>query len=132
MINSVCLVGNLGVDPELRYTPSGCAVARWSIAVNEVFKDSSGTKDQRTYWFRCVAFGRLAEVAQEYLTKGARIAVRGQLIQRTWEDQDGNKRSTVEVRVREMQMLGKNGGAKPAVSESEEEPPAVAEDDIPF
>lgn len=110
MMNSVSLIGNLGRDAELRYTPEGTPVANFSIAVNEFYTDKAGEKQKRTHWFRIVAFSRLAEICSEYLACGSKVAIRGQLISRSWEDSEGNKHSTVEIRARELELLGKNNG----------------------
>ena len=136
-INKVILVGNLGNDPELRYTPSGSAVANFSIATSEEWKDkNTGEKQSRTEWHRIVAFGRLGEICGEYLHKGKQVYVEGRLQTRSWEDRDGNKRYTTEVLAREMQMLGRAGKEGRAESVDErypvEEPISVPEDDIPF
>ena len=132
MINTVALVGNLGQDPEIRYLPTGTAVVNLSIAVNE-FYTSNGEKQQRTHWFRVVAFQRLAEIIAEYCVKGSKIGIRGQLTSRQWEDNDGNNRITVEVRARELELLGngKNGAAEGQKKADVETPPSD-NDDIPF
>ena len=127
MINSVTLVGNLGQDPEVRYTSNGTAVVNLSLAVNE-FYTQNDEKQQRTHWFRVVAFQRLAEIIGEYCAKGSKIGVRGQLCSRQWEDNDGNARTTIEVRARELELLG-NGNGSPSPKKTED----VSDDDeIPF
>ena len=130
MINTVTIVGNLGQDPEIRYTASGIPVAGFTVAVNEVYKGKDGQKVKKVHWFRVSAFQRLAEVVGEYCTKGSKVGVRGQLQQRTWQDNEGTNHSLVEIRARELELLsGKNGN--PAATE--EDVPAAAEDDeIPF
>lgn len=105
-INKVILVGNLGADPELRYTGSGTAVANFTIATNESYKDKDGNLVEKTEWHKLVAWDRLAEIVAEYLKKGRQVYVEGSLQTRKWEDQDGNDRYTTEIKVREMQMLG--------------------------
>jgi len=111
-VNKVILVGNLGRDPEVRYSPSGQAVANVTIATSESWKDkTSGEKQERTEWHRIVFFGRLAEIAGEYLKKGAQIYVEGRLQTRKWQDKDGHDRYTTEIVASEMQMLGSRGGA---------------------
>ena len=97
MINKVILIGNLGADPEMRFTQSGTAVANFRIATSERFKDQSGEWQERTEWHRVVFFGRIAEVCGEYLTKGRQIYVEGRLQTRSWEDKDGVTRYTTEV-----------------------------------
>ena len=131
MINTVTIVGNLGQDPEIRYTASGVPVASFTVAVNEVYKGKDGQKVKKVHWFRVSAFQRLAEVIGEYCAKGSKVGVRGQLQQRTWQDSEGLNHNLVEIRARELELLsGKNGN--PATAE-EDVPAATAEDDeIPF
>ncbi len=110
-INKVILVGNLGRDPEVRYTPSGTAVANVTIATGESWKDrNTGEQQERTEWHRVVFFSRLAEIVEQYLKKGAKVYVEGRLQTRSWE-QDGVKRYTTEIIANEMQMLDSRGGA---------------------
>jgi len=109
-INKVILIGRLGKDPETRFSPDGSAVANLTLATSESWKDKgSGEKQERTEWHRVVFFGRLAEIAGEYLKKGAQIYVEGRLQTRKWQDRDGNDRYTTEVVAREMKMLGSKG-----------------------
>jgi single-strand DNA-binding protein len=111
-VNKVILVGNLGRDPEVRYSPGGQAVANVTLATTESWKDkTSGEKQEKTEWHRVVFFGRLAEIAGEYLKKGAQIYVEGRLQTRKWQDKEGHERSTTEIVASEMQMLGSRGGA---------------------
>ena len=111
-INKVILVGNLGKDPEVRYSPSGQAVANATLATSESWKDkNTGEKQERTEWHRIVFFGRLAEIAGEYLQKGAQIYVEGRLQTRKWQDKEGQDRYTTEIVANEMQMLGSRSGA---------------------
>jgi single-strand DNA-binding protein len=110
-INKVILVGNLGVDPETRYMPSGAAVTNIRIATSESWKDKqTGEQQERTEWHRVVFFGRLAEIAAEYLRKGSQVYVEGSLRTRKWQGQDGQDRYTTEIVADEMQMLGGRGG----------------------
>jgi single-strand DNA-binding protein len=110
-INKVILVGNLGVDPETRYMPSGGAVTNIRIATSESWKDKqTGEPQERTEWHRVVFFGRLAEIAAEYLRKGSQVYVEGSLRTRKWQGQDGQDRYTTEIVADEMQMLGGRGG----------------------
>ena len=110
-VNKVILVGNLGRDPEVRYTPGGAAVTNVSIATSESWKDKeSGESKERTEWHKVVFFGRLAEIAGEYLKKGRQIYVEGTLRTNKWQDKDGNDRYTTEVIASNMQMLGSRGG----------------------
>ena len=110
-INKVILVGNLGADPETRYMPSGGAVTNLSIATSESWKDKqTGEQKERTEWHKVAMFGRLAEIAAEYLRKGSQCYIEGKLRTRKWQDRDGNDRYTTEVIADEMQMLGGRGG----------------------
>ena len=151
-VNKVILVGNLGRDPEVRYSPNGSAVANITLATSESWKDkTSGEKQEKTEWHRVVFFGRLAEIAGEYLKKGAQIYVEGRLQTRKWQDKEGHERYTTEIVAGEMQMLGSRGGAgAPSDSFNQDQAPvaentsakkaapsnaAVAgdfDDDIPF
>lgn len=111
-INKVILVGNLGRDPEIRYVPNGGAVANLNIATSESWRDKgTGEKQERTEWHRVVFFGKLAEVAGEYLKKGAQIYVEGRLQTRKWQDKSGQDRYTTEIVGNDLQMLGGRGGA---------------------
>ncbi len=110
-INKVILVGNLGSDPETRYMPSGGAVTNLSIATSDSWKDKqTGEQKERTEWHKVAMFGRLAEIAAEYLRKGSQVYVEGRLQTRKWQDRDGNDRYTTEIVANEMQMLGGRGG----------------------
>lgn len=112
MINKVTLIGNLGSDPELKYMPSGSAVANVSIATSETWKDKeTGEKKERTEWHRLVFFSRLAEIVGEYCRKGSTIYVEGKLQTRKWQDKDGNDRYTTEIVAKEMKMLGSGSGS---------------------
>ena len=145
-INKVILIGNLGNDPDTRYTSSGAAVANVSIATSESWKDrESGEQQERTEWHRVVFFGRLAEIVSEYLRKGSQIYVEGRLQTRKWQDKDGNDRYTTEIVANEMQMLGSRGssadmGQSAPPPRSESAAPSnkgqadsdFVDDDIPF
>lgn len=139
-VNRVILLGNLGQDPELKYTPSGVAVTTVSLATNEMWKDSDGNRQERTEWHRVVMWRRLAEIAGEYLKKGSKIYVEGRLQTRSWEDKDGQKRYMTEVVADNMTMLDSKGGDSGSSSSAPpkmESPPAsdadvVEEDDLPF
>ena len=104
-INKVMLIGNLGSDPELRFTPSGVQVANFSLATSESWTDKSGERQERAEWHRIVLWRRLAEVAGQYLKKGSKIYIEGKLQTRSWEDQNGQKRYTTEVVANSMEML---------------------------
>ena len=111
-INKVILVGNLGNDPDIRYTAGGAAVANISVATAESWKDkSSGEKVEKTEWHRVVFFGRLAEIVGEYLRKGSQVYIEGRLQTRKWQDKEGADRYTTEIVANEMQMLGGKGSS---------------------
>jgi single-strand DNA-binding protein len=136
-VNKVILIGNLGRDPEVRYTTGGTPVANFSMATTERWSDqSSGERKERTEWHKVVVWGKQAEIAGEYLHKGKQVYVEGSLQTREWTDRDGNKRYTTEVRAQRFQMLGQPGErqqtrAEPshAVADSEG---GFSDDDIPF
>ncbi len=139
-INKVILVGNLGADPDSRYMPSGSAVTNIRVATTSSWKDKqSGEPQEHTEWHNVALFGRLGEVAAEYLRKGSQVYIEGRLRTRKWQDKQGNDRYSTEVIASEMQMLGGRGGSG---APSASAPPAVAEegaparddfdDDIPF
>jgi single-strand DNA-binding protein len=110
-VNKVIIVGNLGADPETRAMPSGTTVANLRIATTENWKDrQSGEQQERTEWHRVALFGRLAEVAAEYLRKGSQVYIEGSLRTRKWQDKQGNERYTTEIVGNDMQMLGSRGG----------------------
>jgi len=143
-VNKVIIVGNVGRDPELRSTQGGQAVATFSVATSERFKDKEGQPQERTEWHRVVAWGRLAEICGEYLRKGKQVYVEGRLQTRDWEDKDGHKRYTTEVVANVMQMLGRRGedggsysddtSARGAASgdPAPQAPASGADDEIPF
>ena len=110
-VNKVILIGNLGADPEIRYTQNSTAIANLSIATSESWKDKqTGEPREQTEWHRCVAYRRLAEIAGEYLKKGSKVYVEGRLQTRKWQGQDGQDRYTTEIVINEMQMLDSRGG----------------------
>ncbi|MEE9542630.1 MAG: single-stranded DNA-binding protein, partial [Thermodesulfobacteriota bacterium] len=115
-VNKVILVGNLGADPEVRYSASGTAVANFRIATTESYKNKEGQKEDKTEWHRIVTFGKLAEICGEYLAKGKQVYVEGRIQTNQWEDKEGNKRYTTEIICNQMQMLGRVGdkGSVPA------------------
>jgi single-strand DNA-binding protein len=144
-LNKVMLIGNLGKDPEVRYTTSGTAVASFSLATSEKFKNRNGEWEERTEWHNVTLWGRTAEVAGEYLAKGKTVFIEGRLQTRKWQDREGKDRYTTEVVGDRMQMLGGRGDApgRQGGGRSSEEPgagpvPAYDEpsfnpdDDIPF
>ena len=125
-VNKVILIGNIGQDPEVRYTPSGGAICNLSIATTESWKDrESGERQEKTEWHRLVFFSRLAEIVGEYLRKGSQIYIEGRLQTRKWQDQSGNDRYTTEIVVADMQMLGsRQGGATAQYDNRSGETPA--------
>jgi single-strand DNA-binding protein len=137
-VNRVILVGHLGRDPELRYTPSGTAVANFTLATNDAWTDKAGEKQERTEWHRIVVWGKQAEIAGEYLTKGKQVFIEGSLQTREWNDKEGNKRQTTEIKAQRVIMLGRGEGRAEAggvgrVAEMDSGgEPQMNEDDIPF
>ena len=143
-VNKVILVGNLGRDAELRYTPGGAAVATLNLATTEVWNDKGGQRQEKTEWHRVVLWGKQAESLQEYLTKGKQIYVEGRLQTRQWDDKDGNKRYTTEIKADRITLLGGGGGGGRGASMERggaamshgggDEPPMepITDDDIPF
>ncbi len=136
-LNKVMLIGNLGKDPEVRYTTSGQGVASFSIATTEKFKNKSGDMEERTEWHNIVLWGRQAEIAKEYLSKGKTVFIEGRLQTRKWQDKDGRDRYTTEIVGERMQMLSPKGGGggrqggEP--SASYDDPVSYnQDDDIPF
>ena len=147
-VNKVILVGNLGRDAELRYTPGGAAVATLNLATTEVWNDRNNQRQEKTEWHRVVLWGKQAESLQEYLTKGKQIYVEGRLQTRQWDDKDGNKRYTTEIKADRITLLGggggrgagaggggaeygaRGGGAGGGMDEPPVEP--ITDDDIPF
>lgn len=149
-VNKCILIGHLGQDPEIRYMPSGGAVAQFTLATSESWRDKqTGEMKEKTEWHRVCIFGKLAEIAGEYLRKGSQVYIEGSLQTRKWQDQNGQDRYTTEVVVNvggSMQMLGGNGGnqagsqqpaRQPQQSQQRQpaqqnEPPMDFDDDIPF
>jgi single-strand DNA-binding protein len=148
-INKVILIGNLGKDPEVRYTANGAAVANITLATSDTWRDKqTGENQERTEWHRVVMFNRLGEIAGEYLKKGSKVYIEGRLQTRKWQDQNGQDRYTTEIVANEMQMLDSRGGAGggdysssgggASQSSSRQPEPAMAgdtpdfDDDIPF
>ena len=109
-VNKVILVGNLGRDPETRYMPDGGAITNVSIATTDSWKDKNGDKQEKTEWHRVAFFGKLAEIAGEYLKKGSQVYVEGRLQTRKWQDKDGAEKYTTEIVADRMQMLGRREG----------------------
>lgn len=138
--NKIIIVGYLGRDPELRYTPQGTPVCNFSVATTEKRKDKSGEPQEITTWFRVSYFGRLAEVASQYLAKGRQVYVEGRLTTSEWQDREGNTRTSLEVNGTELQFVGSRGDEpgpagrpEPTVKEQPQpEQAAVTDEDIPF
>ncbi len=147
MLNKVMLIGNLGKDPEIRYTQSGDAVTTLTVATSETWKDKDGQKQESTEWHRVIAWRKLAEICGEYLKKGSKVYIEGKLQTRKWQDQNGNDKFTTEIIASNMQMLSPKGGAGDNSSyggsgggsqeQSYQEPPSGmmgggSRDDVPF
>ena len=142
-VNKVILVGNLGRDAELRYTPGGAAVSTLNLATTEVWNDRSNQRQEKTEWHRVILWGKQAESLQEYLTKGKQIYIEGRLQTRQWDDKDGNKRYTTEIKADRVTLLGggsgggrggsmDRGGSQMAGGGDEPPMEPITEDDIPF
>jgi single-strand DNA-binding protein len=110
MLNKVMLIGNLGADPETRFTQDGTCVCNLRVATTEKFKNRNGEPQERTEWHRVVMWGRLGEIANQYLSKGSRVYIEGKIETRKWQDRDGNDKYTTEIRANEMKMLGGGSG----------------------
>src|SRR5437763_10633808 len=139
--NKIILVGNLGRDPELRYTPQGTPVCSFTMATNERRKDRAGETQDVTTWFKVTLWGRQAETASQFLTKGRPVYIEGRLRVEEWTDRDGRQRYTLEVHATDMQFLGGGGRAEDAgpatakaatAGEPMQEPGELTDDDIPF
>ncbi len=132
-VNKVILVGRLGADPQLKYTPSGKANASFNVATNAVWKDQDGNQQEKTDWHRVTAWGKLAEVMGEWLKKGSYVYLEGRLQTRSYEDTNGVKKWITEVVATDMEMLGKKGETKEEEAPPPEEvPDAGEEEDLPF
>jgi single-strand DNA-binding protein len=146
-VNKVILVGRLGRDPETRFTPNGQAVCNFSLATDESYKDRAGERQKRTEWHRIVLWGKLAELAQQYLKKGSLIYLEGRIQSRQWDDREGQKRTSFEIVANTMKFLGARGeaaaaagaGASPdadahvsAPAEEVSPSPEISDEDIPF
>ncbi|MEX2088957.1 MAG: single-stranded DNA-binding protein [Bacteroidota bacterium] len=138
-INKAILIGNLGKDPELRYTSAGVAVATFSVATNESWKDQDGNVQERTQWHNIVAWRKLAEICSEYLKKGSKLYLEGRIQYRNYDDKNGVKRYVTEIVLDQMVMLDSRGAGASSTSSSEADAPPSAEepaggkaDDLPF
>lgn len=138
MVNKAILIGRLGGDPEVRYTPDGLMITNFNLATDEARKDKNGERVQKTEWHRIVTFGKLAEISGKYLSKGKLIFIEGRIQTRSWEDKDGNKRYTTEIIASNMRMLDAKGSSKgDDLSGIDSIPPfpdagSIQEDDVPF
>jgi len=132
MVNKAIIIGNLGGDPEIRYTQSGDAVANFTVATTEKWKDQQGQQQEQTEWHKIVAFKRLGEICGEYLGKGSKVYVEGRIQTRQWDDKDGNKRYTTEIVAREIKMLDSKRGQQS--NQHEPQPPQQPRPDeqVPF
>jgi single-strand DNA-binding protein len=134
-VNKAILIGNLGADPELRYTPGGQAVASFSMATTERFKNKDGEQQERTEWHNIVCWSRTAEIANEYLKKGSPVYIEGRIQYRSYDDKDGIKRYRTDIVAQRLQLLGSRGQAdRPASGPPETPEPQVPadDDDLPF
>ncbi len=143
-LNKVMIIGHLGRDPEMRFTPSGRPVTTFSVATSRNWNTSSGEKRSETEWFNIVSWGSLAEICNQYLAKGQQVYIEGRLQTRKWEDDDGNRRNTVEIVAREMVILGerkkkyseslkeKEADAKPATDQENDQDSGFDEDEDEF
>ncbi|HUX06664.1 MAG TPA: single-stranded DNA-binding protein [Acidobacteriota bacterium] len=133
-VNKVILIGNLGRDPEVRYTTGGTPVANFSIATSEQWKNADGEQQEHTEWHNLVAFRRLAEICSEYLRKGSRIYVEGKIRSRSWDGKDGQKHYRTEVIIDDMMMLDSRGepGKAAGGDTGGFQPDEISDDDIPF
>ncbi len=139
-VNKVMIIGRLGADPEVRYAPSGNAVANFNVATNRSYKDRDGNQQEQTDWHRVVAWTRLAEFAKQYLHKGMRVYVEGRLQYREWQDQNGAKRNSTDIVVNDIQMLESLGGKTetgdqekmPTNLEVPDEVEPAEDDSVPF
>jgi single-strand DNA-binding protein len=127
-LNKVMIIGNLGREPEMRYTPSGRPVTTFSVATSRTWNTSEGEKHVETEWFNVVAWSNLAEICKQYLTKGQQVYIEGRLQTRHWEDQEGNKHTSVEIVANEMIILGERREAGEGGTESE----SIEEEEYPF
>lgn len=134
-LNKVMIIGHLGKDPEMRYTPSGRPVTTYTVAVSRSWNSADGERHTETEWFNIVAWGNLAEICKQYLTKGQQVYIEGRLQTRRWDDKEGQKHTSVEIVANEMMMLGDRRDANHTAEEqtpAAEAEPAATEDEFPF
>ena len=127
-LNKVMLIGRLGHEPEMRYTPSGRPLTKFQLAVNRSWKSADGEKKTETEWFNVVTWGKLAEICNQYLSKGQQVYIEGRLHSRQWQDEEGSNHSSVEVIAQEMLMLNSKSGEQ----DSEPDEGVLSEDEYPF
>ena len=133
MINKVILIGNLGADPEVRYTQSGSPVCSFRIACSEKYKDASGNMQENTEWVPIVAWGKLAEICSQYLHKGSRVYIEGKLQTRKWQDKEGGTRYTTEIVAREMKMLDSKKDGQQQNQQWQPQPQRMVDEErVPF
>ena len=141
MVNKAIIVGNLGRDPEVRFTPSGRAVAKFTVATSERWTDQQGQRQERTEWHNIIVWGKQAETCGQYLSKGRQVYVEGRISNRSYDDKDGNKRYITEIIARDVRFLGGGGGAgraqesgftAPAGEDAAPPAPPASDDDTPF
>ena len=137
MINKAILVGRLGADPEVKYTPDGLMITNFRLATDEQRKDKSGERVRQTEWHRIVTFGKLAEICQNYLVKGKLVYIEGRIRTNSWEDKDGNKRYSTDIIASDMRMLDTKGASRGTDMVNDNAPPysgpePIPEDDVPF
>ena len=131
MLNKIMIIGNLGSDPELRYTQSGTPVASFRVATTEKWKDKGGQMQEQTEWHSCNAWSKLAEICGNYLKKGSKVYIEGSVHTRKWQDQEGKDRYSTDVKVREMKMLDGKKDSQPPGGEWSQPAPG-GDDSIPF
>ena len=133
-VNKVIIIGNVGKDPEIRYTGDGTAIANFSVATSERWKDKAGEQQERTEWHRIVAFNKLAQIVADYVKKGTKVYIEGSIRTRQWENKEGQKQYTTEITTASLQMLsGKPEGGEPQAPQAPQQEPHVDfADDIPF
>ena len=127
-LNKVMIIGNLGRDPEMRYTPSGKPVTTFSVATSRTWNTSEGEKREETEWFNVVAWSSLAEICKQYLTKGQQVYIEGRLQTRRWDDQEGNKHTSIEIVANEMIILSERRDTGESSAESE----SIEDEEFPF
>jgi single-strand DNA-binding protein len=152
-VNKAILIGNLGKDPETRYSQNGQPITNFSVATSEKWTGKDGQAQERTEWHRIVTFGRLAETCRDYLSKGKQVYIEGRIQTRDWEDKDGNKRYTTEIVAQTVRFLGRAGDGRPQAADNNAsygnnsggggydnsgggydngQPPPIGDDDVPF